>query len=154
MDLPHTVMRRAVADDAPHLERLYRQLVDNPDICVLPGRIEALADDPATALFVCDVDGQVRGTVLVSLCRDVMFRHQPFAVVENLVLDESVRGQGIGALLLRHVEQFCAAHDCSKMMLLSSVTRVEAHRFFAGMGFRGDNKRGFVKYRRDFSPDI
>lgn len=36
------------------------------------------------------------------------------------------------------------------MMLLSSATRVDAHRFFEQAGFLGDRKRGFVKYRSQF----
>jgi hypothetical protein len=37
------------------------------------------------------------------------------------------------------------------MMLLSSVSRVDAHRFFEHVGFRADLNRGFVKYRRRFA---
>jgi hypothetical protein len=37
-----------------------------------------------------------------------------------------------------------------KIMLLSSVSRVNAHRFFEHVGFRGDRKRGFIKYRSQF----
>jgi len=147
---PGMVIRHAIPGDAARIEQLYRQLVNNCDVCVLPERIQALENDLNTGLFVCEVDGVVNGTVLVSLCQDVMFKQQPFAVLENWVVDEAMRGNGAGALLARHVEQFCVARDCSKIMLLNAVVRTEAHRFFEKIGFGGDNKRGFVKYRRDF----
>ncbi len=80
-----------------------------------------------------------------------MYAEQPFAVVENLVVDQECRGYGIGQALLREAERFCLSRNGSKMMLLSSVSRVNAHRFFERVGFRGDRKRGFVKYRSQFS---
>jgi hypothetical protein len=39
--------------------------------------------------------------------------------------------------------------DCSKIMLLSSIHRTQAHAFFERAGFKGDSKRGFVKYQWD-----
>jgi GNAT superfamily N-acetyltransferase len=81
-----------------------------------------------------------------------MFKALPFAVVENVVVDESARGQGVGTALFQHIESFCIAAECSKIMLLSAVDREDAHRFFERMGFVGSSKRGFVKYRRNFRP--
>lgn len=145
------LIRCAGPADASDVQALYRQLVDNPAISVSPERIRQVAEDPRTALLVGEIDGTVGATALVSLCQDVMFDARPFAVVENLVVDARWRGQGVGASLFRHIEGFCVDRDCSKIMLLSSIGRVDAHRFFERMGFRGGAKRGFVKYRREFS---
>ncbi|MDR3390358.1 MAG: GNAT family N-acetyltransferase [Sulfuriferula sp.] len=150
--MPTLAIRRALPADAAHIALLYAELVNNPAIAVLPERIEQISQDPNTALFVCENQGVVCGTALVSLCADVMFKSQPFAVVENVVVAASARGQGLGTLLLRHVEEFCLASDCSKMMLLSAIEREHAHRFFKRAGFTGSTKRGFVKYRRNFVP--
>jgi hypothetical protein len=82
--------------------------------------------------------------VLVSLCLDVMYGNQPFAVAENLAVDSQHRGKGLGEKLLREVERFCLREDCSKIMLMSSATRVDAHRFFERMGFRSDYPRALI----------
>lgn len=144
------VIRNARPDDAKCIAELYRQLVSNPAITVQPERILAVSGDPNTALFVCELSGEVQATALVSLCADVMFGSQPFAVIENVVVNEAVRGKGLGEALLRHIEAFCLAMDCSKIMLLSSIQREQAHRLFERAGFAGSSKRGFVKYRRQF----
>jgi len=144
------VVRLAAPADAAAIAQLYAQLVSNPAVSVLPERIAQVAQDPNTALFVCECVGVVCGTALVSLCADVMFNTQPFAVVENVVIDESVRGQGVGTALFQHIESFCRDAECSKIMLLSSAGREDAHRFFERMGFVGSAKRGFVKYRSSF----
>lgn len=143
-------VRPAKPMDSKRIAELYGQLAQNPQVSVLPERIGNISDDTNTGLFVCEYRGVVEGTALVSLCADVMFGFQPFAVVENFVVNEVHRGQGLGALLLRHIEAFCLSRDCSKIMLLSSAQREDAHRFFERSGFTGSSKRGFVKYRHQF----
>nr|WP_295785107.1 GNAT family N-acetyltransferase [Rhodoferax sp.] len=145
-----TTIRTALPTDAQRITELYRQLVGHPAVTVQPERIAAVANDRNTALLVCEYQGEVQGSALVSLCADVMFGTQPFAVVENVVVDTCMRSQGMGAALLRHIEAFCLANDCSKIMLLSSFQREQAHRFFERAGFVGSTKRGFVKYRSAF----
>jgi GNAT superfamily N-acetyltransferase len=143
-------VRRARAGDAEEIARLYAQLVDNAALSVLPERLAELQNAPETALFVAERGTRIAGTVLVSLCADVMFGRRPFAVVENIVVDAQARGQGIGAALLREVDRFCLAADCSKIMLLSATERTDAHAFFERAGYAGDRKRGFVRYRSAF----
>jgi GNAT superfamily N-acetyltransferase len=147
---PSLIVRRAVPADASVVEALYRQLVSNPAVAVLPERVAQLADDPNTALLVCERDGHVVGTALVALCADVMFRQQPFAVVENVVVDEPTRGVGVGTAIVRAIEDFACRADCSKIILLSATKNEAAHRLFERVGFVGSTKRGFVKYRRHF----
>jgi N-acetylglutamate synthase-like GNAT family acetyltransferase len=147
------IVREAVANDAPAIEDLYRQLVDNPSVCVLPERITELALDPKTKLLVAELEGTVVGTVLISLCSDLMFQNQDFAVVENVVVSSLHRNLGIGALLMREVERLCRSEECSKIMLLSSASRLQAHQFFERVGFIGSSKKAFIKYRSQFSVD-
>lgn len=151
MQISSLEIRRATADDACRIDALYGQLVGDIARCVLPERIQELSKNPKAALLVSEVNGLVCGTALVSLCDDVMFGRQPFAVVENVVVDVTARNQGVGARLLRAVETYCALNDCSKIMLLSSTGRSDAHRFFERSGFDSSAKKGFVKYRRSFA---
>jgi len=144
------LIRQALPEDAIQIADLYRQLVSNPAVEVLPAHVAELAADDNTALFVCAYQETVVATALVAVCKDVMFRMQPFAVVENVVVDAASRGRGIGAALLQQVEVFCLSKNCLKIMLLSSAHREDAHRFFERAGFVGNSKRGFVKYRRAF----
>jgi len=144
-------IRHAQPADAANIAVLYAQLVNNTAMSVLPERITQVAADPDTVLFVGEKDGHLCATALVSLCADVMFGTQPFAVVENIVVDLVYRGSGVGSLLFRHIERYCVAAECSKIMLLSAGDRNQAHRFFERAGFAGSAKRGFVKYRRNFT---
>jgi N-acetylglutamate synthase-like GNAT family acetyltransferase len=144
-------IRCAVPDDASAIEALYRELVNNPAICVSPQRIEQVAQDENTFLLVADCDGTVAGTALLSLCLDVMFGNHAFGVVENVVVSSHTRSSGIGTMLMREIEHIASLNQCSKLMLLSTASRTDAHRFFARVGYQDGSKQGFVKYRRDFN---
>lgn len=142
-------IRSAVPADAEEIAALYRQLLGSAAVTVLPERIAQIARDENTALFVAERAGGLCATALVSLCADVMYGFQPYAVIENFVVEESVRSSGIGTALMHRVEEFCLGADCSKIMLLSGVDRAAAHGFFERVGFSGTSKRAFVKYRRE-----
>ena len=143
-------IRRARGVDAPALARLYRDLVPDTRVNVDAARVDTLANDPHTYLFVCESEGVVCGTALLTLCMDVMYGHQPFGLVENVVVDPAMRNRGIGSQLMASIEQHCRQQECSKIMLVSAAERVDAHRFFERHGFATDVKRAFVKYRRDW----
>lgn len=150
----HLRVREARPEDAVRLSELYNQLVNNPAVKVEPEQIQALHDDSRSKLFVCDNQGNVVGSALVSLCSDVMFSKQPFAVVENVIVDVAARGLGVGTALFQAIEVFCVNTNCSKIMLLSSSQRFDSHAFFEKQGFKGAVKRGFVKYRSAFTSAV
>lgn len=140
-------IRQAEGRDSAALAALYQSLVpDNPRIRVLPERVEALRSDPANLLLVAEVEGEVRGTLSVTLCADVMFGERPYALLENFVVAPPARGQGVGTLLMSHAEALCRARGCTKLMLLSGVGRTGAHRLFERLGFSASLSRGFKKY--------
>lgn len=140
-------IRRAEGRDSVTLAALYQSLVpDNPRIRVLPERVEALRSDPASLLLVAEVGGEVRGTVFLTLCADVMFGERPYGLLENFVVAPSARGQGVGTQLLSHAEALCRERGCTKVMLLSGVGREGAHRLFERLGYSGQLSRGFKKY--------
>jgi N-acetylglutamate synthase-like GNAT family acetyltransferase len=130
---------------------MYRELIDDSCVRVLPEQIAALADTPGSFLLVAEARGLVCATALLTICADVMYQLQPFGVVENVVVTRAMRGQGLGKRLLDEIEQLATTQDCTKLMLLSSIHRHEAHAFFHRRGFTGDTKNAFVKYRSQFS---
>jgi N-acetylglutamate synthase-like GNAT family acetyltransferase len=142
--------RQAGGADSIGIQKLYVELTGDCQVHVLPEQIETILGSPNTRLLVCEIGGEVCATALVFLCPDAMYGRQPFAVVENIIVANNVRRRGIGRHLMESIEFFCQENDCSKVMLLSSSSRTEAHAFFSENGFSGDQKKGFVKYRNQF----
>lgn len=140
------MIREAEPSDQPAIQRLYKMLIPNGPVNVLPERIEQIKNDPHNFLFVDETEGAISGTVFFTICLSPMFGNQPFGVVENFVVDELYRGQGIGTALINHVFKTGREHKCFAVKLLSSNSREAAHRFFEKNGFNGTDKKGFIKY--------
>ncbi len=141
------LIRQAETRDAGAIEALYRELVPgNLHIRVDPARIEEIAADPHSRLLVVEIDGQVCGTAFLTICLDPMFGFQSYGVVENFVVLAAQHGRGLGRGLMDAVEHEARQAKCTRIMLLSSAFRSEAHQFFTHLGFDGEKKRGFVKY--------
>jgi GNAT superfamily N-acetyltransferase len=66
--------------------------------------------------------------------------------VDELVVDESFRGEGIGSGLLDEMIEVSKERSCGKIELDSAFHRKEAHRFYESKGFEN---RGLV-----FSKDL
>ena len=139
-------VREAIPEDAQQVGSLYEILTAKP-CSVLPQRIAEIAADARSFLYVAEHEGRIAGTAFLTLCLDPMYGRQPFALVENVIVDPALRGMGIGAALMRHVEACCMRSDCSEIMLLSAAVRTDAHRFYSRLGYASDKKAGFVKYR-------
>lgn len=139
--------RRARAEDASAIEGLYRLLVPGDrNIRVDAQRVGALAEHPENHLFVLEANGVVRGTAFLTICLDSMYGFLPYGVVENVIVEPTTRRAGGGRALMQAVEMTARAHRCTKLMLLSSSARTDAHAFFRRLGFDGEKKRGFVRY--------
>ncbi len=144
------LIRKARGFDAESIQRLYASLVKDPAVRVSPEQVERMFSSSRSYLLVYE-EGGVHGTALLSLCDDAMYQMQPFGIVENIVVSDSMRGKGIGSRLLEFIDAVCRETNCSKIMLSSSAVRTDAHRFFVSHGYNGDLKKGFVKYRKAFS---
>lgn len=143
-------IRRADAKDADAIAKLYRELNTLSEPSVLPERIAEISTSDNTYLLVCDDDGEIIATALLCLCQDVMYKSQPFALVENLVVSADYQREGVGKSMMDYIEDFCLQKDCSKIMLQTGNENRDARDFYTAMGYDPDAKIGFIKYRRYF----
>jgi len=60
--------------------------------------------------------------------------------IDELVVDESMRGDGIGKMLLEDAEKISRENGCKVLGLESSFHRERAHRFYDGNGYK---KQGY-----------
>jgi GNAT superfamily N-acetyltransferase len=97
---------------------------------------------------LCEENGALLGTIFLTLCMDPAYEFRPYGLVEYIFVLEQARGKGIGSSLLSHVEEICASKHCTRISLMSSAQRVEAHRFFEARGYNGEKSKAFKKYIR------
>ncbi len=101
--------------------------------------------DPAQVYVGAFVDGELSSVANVSFIPNLTRAGRPFAVIENVVTHPSRRRLGLASAVVSQVLELSDSRGCYKVMLLSSVSRSEAHSFYSSLGFDGDSKRAFVR---------
>ena len=69
----------------------------------------------------------------------------PVGRITAFCMDEKVRGQGKGTLLLRAAEQFFEKMDCFKIEVTSNLRRERTHVYYSNLGYEQTSKH-FVKF--------
>jgi ribosomal protein S18 acetylase RimI-like enzyme len=135
------VVRHATATDLAAIGLLYRQLSSDasspePALPELASSVFAkMSAQSGRHLLVADVDATVVGTADLLVASNLTHRGRPWAIVENVVVDEAVRGQGVGRALIEEAVRISEGADCYKVQLLSRKQRTEAHEFYRRIGF-------------------
>lgn len=115
----------------PMLERIHRQLRPN-----MPQGYETVLKsvfEGEGKVFVALRDGDVVGLAIYRVIPTPRCGLRFY--VDDLVVDESLRGGGIGAGLLRALEDGARASGASAVELESGISREATHRFYEREGF-------------------
>ena len=128
-------IRPAHATDAPVVNELLDQLgYPQPDIATTATRIQTWDEDPSSAAYVADAEGNLLGLVAVHLC-PFFERPGSWGRIVALVVSEQARGQGVGGQLVSAAESFAISRGCVRMEVTSSDRREVAHKFYRGRGY-------------------
>ena len=73
--------------------------------------------DQQKKVFVCEVDGRIVATATLLLERKFFFAGSYFGHVEDVVVDEKLRGKGLGRAIMKHLEQVARDNNCARMVL-------------------------------------
>jgi len=96
-----------------------------------------------TVTLVAEDDGRPIG-VLDMEYHQRLGDHRPQARVNDIVVTEAVRGQGVGEALLSRAEELARNRGCFRMALVTAGWRDPTHRFYTNRGW-SDYGKWFVK---------
>ena len=137
--------------DLDALLRLYIQLSAGNAATIRERAETGLRDILASSnmtLLVAETDHLV-GTVTLVMVPNLTHNAQQWAQVENMVTDESVRGAGVGRLLIEECLRLAREAGCYKVQLQSGNQRTtaenDAHGFYRHLGFEASSA-GFRYY--------
>lgn len=141
------MFREARAGDFGDVVRLYRQL--QPADPVLEDGSDAAAFEqilrtPGLRLFVLEVDGAVVATTYLNVIPNLTRSASPYAVIENVVVDQAVRGTGLGKQVMAGTLAAAWEAGCYKAMLMTGSRRESTHAFYRACGFSADAKTGYL----------
>ncbi len=124
-------IRAATPDDAETLSALLAQLGYPTEPSTLRERLGRLRD--GVALIAVVDAGPVAFLVIVE--RDFVVGGRQ-ARIESFVVEESLRGKGIGARVLSEAEAWALERGLKRVGLVSNVVRTRAHAFYERAGYR------------------
>lgn len=137
--MPEIVIRPAERTDLKTVAALWRELdwldwIKHEDPAqvesVMAERLaESQADDSHLALVAEDGRGQVLGYAAMHFLPYLMLPG-PEAYVSELFVTASVRGQGVGQQMLKHLEQLAQERGCARLMLITLRDRESYERAF------------------------
>ncbi|POR47850.1 GNAT family N-acetyltransferase [Bosea psychrotolerans] len=93
-----------------------------------------IAKSPHNLLFVAE-RGVVVGTYQLTLIPGLVARGRKRGKIESVHVAPEYRGQGIGAVMMRHAIDTAKAQGIGLVELTSDKARTDAHRFYVNLGF-------------------
>lgn len=127
-------IRSARMKDAEALANLTSQLGYPATAEQIRGRFNMLQARPGEdVVLVAEVDGKVVGWVHAHTYK--LLVDAPEVEIGGLVVDEEMRGQGIGEQLMQAAEDWAREHDCESIYLRSNTIRTKAHEFYKRIGY-------------------
>jgi GNAT superfamily N-acetyltransferase len=140
-------VRPAGPADLPDVLRLVAQLHPDdapPDAGRAARALTEILTRDDHALLVAETGGAITGTLHLVVAPNLTHDGAPWAIVENVVVDESRRGGGIGSALMHEAERRARQAGCYKVQLMSADHR-GVGAFYETLGFE-PRARGYRKY--------
>lgn len=139
--------RPATAADLPLMVRLSVEgsvIPTDDDITAAdPRYAEAFAvidADPNHELWIAERDGVPAGSFQLSFIPGIPMRGGWRGLIENVQVDASQRGGGIGGEMMRWAIERCRDRGCVLVQLTSNKKRLDAHRFYERLGFEATHE--------------
>jgi ribosomal protein S18 acetylase RimI-like enzyme len=133
-------IRKATMADLPAILRLYRQLgMNDGEILTVDAAVEIfqrISRYPNYGIYVAsDVNGAIVGTFALLIMDNLAHKGSPSAVVEDVCVEERLRGRGIGRTMMNRAMDIARENGCYKLVLSSNLAREKAHAFYRLLGF-------------------
>jgi len=145
------MIREINEQDARDMAELVRQLSPS-DVSITDEMIETIRAKIATLLelkhmkvFGYEQDGKIIGTCTLGRMEGISKGCRPFAVIENVVVLDSIRSQGIGKHLVGHAIAQAEKWDCYKVILETGTQDEWKLKFYENCGLTRGSKTAFMK---------
>jgi ribosomal protein S18 acetylase RimI-like enzyme len=135
-----TVVTEAIEADLTSIELLIVELLDalenRPalDAATALENCRILLKDPTHHLLVARVDGAVAGFINFTSRRTIV-HERPSGLIDELVVAQRYRTQGIGTRLVRAAVEACRKLGCCEVEVTTEVSNRIARDFYKARGF-------------------
>jgi GNAT superfamily N-acetyltransferase len=144
------ILREADEGDLPDILSLYGQLgQDDGSVLSLDAAsciYARMKTYPDYSIHVAQNESGIIGTFALLIMDNLGHFGTPSAVLEDVVVAEGLRGQGIGKRMMDYANNLCRQKGCYKMTFSSNINRGVAHHFYETLGYRKHGYSFYVSY--------
>lgn len=133
-------VRQAGHGDAAAIAPLVTQLGYPSAATEVEARMARLKDHPDIRAYVAEQDGRAVGIIGVMVF-PAFHRDGLHGYITALVVDEKLRGSGVGGALLDAAEAWFAERGVKRVNLTTALHREAAHSFYEKRGYTYTGKR-------------
>ncbi|GAA3116023.1 GNAT superfamily N-acetyltransferase [Kribbella aluminosa] len=139
--------RPAGAADLDGILSLYRQLHPaDPPVQDARDTFTTILERPGLQLFVLADGPAIVATTYLNVIPNLSRGGAPYAVIENVVVDEAHRGTGLGKQIMAATLQAAWDAGCYKVMLQTGSRRESTHAFYRSCGLDPEEKTAYVAH--------
>ncbi len=115
-----------------------------PDLALFLAAFDAIKSEGGNNVIVGTMDGRIVATYQITVITGLSHRAVRRAQIEGVRVSAALRGQGIGAAMMRDADSRARAAGCTLMQLSTHASRSRAHHFYESLGFTASH----VGYKR------
>lgn len=143
-------IRTATKDDIPIMAELLHELFAieadfTPDFAVQSKGLSLLIQRDNAEIFVAEIQEKVVGMCTIQIHISTA-KGREVGVVEDVVVDVEHRGNGIGAALLRTLEEWAVARGLARLQLPADIDNYPALGFYRRQGWSTTNLISWMKH--------
>ncbi|MDR1348855.1 MAG: GNAT family N-acetyltransferase [Prevotellaceae bacterium] len=135
-------IRFCIADDYAAIFELLKQLwIDKQLNCkVLQAVYENALKSDRQKLIIGLIGNKIVGFCSLTINNN-LWQGGNLGYIDELIVDENFRGQGIGKTLMAEITKIARENNCKQIELSSAFHRKEAHQFYKNSGYE---KRAYL----------
>lgn len=135
------LFRRATRGD---IAAIVAMLADDPlgatrespnDLQPYRAAFDTIEADPHQILAVCEMDGQIVGTLQITFTAGLSRMGATRATIEAVRVHRDARGTGLGTTMFEWAIAQARERGCGMVQLTTDAARPDAHRFYERLGF-------------------
>lgn len=135
------LFRRATRGD---IAAIVAMLADDPlgatrespdDLQPYRAAFDTIEADPHQILAVCEMDGQIIGTLQITFTAGLSRMGATRATIEAVRVHRDARGTGLGTTMFEWAIAQARERGCGMVQLTTDAARPDAHRFYERLGF-------------------
>ncbi|MBD2567932.1 GNAT family N-acetyltransferase [Anabaena lutea] len=139
-------IRQAKIKDAEQIAILCEQLGYSATKEQIEQRLNKIQNNSSHVIYVATVENEyVIGWAHAHISDLIIIPNQ--ALLFGLVVDKNYRNNGIGKLLMQHIEEWATLVGCEGVILRSNIKRQEAHLFYEKIGYT-NTKQSLTFYKK------